>query len=1162
MPEPVISTLFDVQSRFLRSVQLERDFTDPQALRGYVLTPQTKSYAQRLISGLRPESGQRAWRITGDYGSGKSSFALLLAHLLGDKNPTLPLHLRQAFDFRKQGIPRPRLLPILVTGSSQPLAVALLRGLQRDLLSSCNRGRPPAIIEDIGKALQRPNNVSILDEEVIRLVRESASYVVHADKGSGLLLLLDELGKFLEYGALHPERQDVFLLQGLAETAARSGKTPVMVVGLLHQGFNAYAEHLSQPAQREWEKIAGRFDELLFNQPLEDTAVLISDALQVRTTSMPSRAVLKARRDMAAVVKRGWYGAAASTRNLIETAARLYPLHPTVLPVLVKLFSRFGQNERSLFSFLLSTEPFGLQEFANRCSRLGESYQMHHLYDYARSTFGQRLALQSFRTHWNQVDSLIDSFHGDHDIELQILKTVGLLNLIDTGHLLATDEAIELAVTQKDSEQDRGAIRAALRKLRDKKVLYHRGVAGGYCLWPHTSVNLDKAYQDATKALGRIPQRVANLIHSHLETRPLVARRHYIETGNLRHFDVHFSSVEQLAEEVNLNFNVADGRIIVALCETDEERLEALQFARSKELLDRHEILVAVPYPLRILGRLVQELQRWQWVAANTPELNNDPFAAEEVSRQVTAARQSLEQRIHSVIGLQRLSGGSELQWFYKTKLLPISSGKHLLSYLSTICDGLYDQAPKIANELVNRRVLSSAAAAARMRLIEGIFSSSNKPYLGLDPARKPPEMAIYLSLLKETGIHRQVDDGAYSVVAPSTKKDHSRLGPVLARILEMVESAEISRVKVSDIFVELRKPPFGIRDGLSPILLAIFALVHQQHIAFYENGMFMREMVGLDLMRLTKVPDVFEIQYCKLAGIRSDVFRRLLEILGTNVPRSRKPDILDLVRPLCIFAAQLTPYAKKTRTASPTAAAVRAALLESREPATLLFRQLPEACGFPPFTTATRTKPNEVDHFVSSLKSALDELKMSYPRLQERMKTDLLEAFSLTISFRTARSTLAERANSCVPLVTEPRLKAFCNRLRDLELGDAEWLESLGSLLCSSPPPRWTDVDVDRYSQEISQFASRFRRVESIAFPPNQQVPNQNAMRVCLTRVDGVELTDVIRFPGEDELVISATQDKISEILAQSGSLGLAAVVRAFWKALEPVRGATSGPN
>ena len=52
--------------------------------------------------------------------------------------------------------------------------------------------------------------------------------------------------------------------------------------------------------------------------------------------------------------------------ELVNLSPSLYPLHPTLIPALSKFFRRFGQNERSLFSFILSSEPFALQDFAER----------------------------------------------------------------------------------------------------------------------------------------------------------------------------------------------------------------------------------------------------------------------------------------------------------------------------------------------------------------------------------------------------------------------------------------------------------------------------------------------------------------------------------------------------------------------------------------------------------------------------------------------------------------------------------------------------------------------------------------------------------------------------------------------------------------------------
>ena len=51
-----------------------------------------------------------------------------------------------------------------------------------------------------------------------------------------------------------------------------------MLLGLLHQGFHAYAENLPSAVRHEWEKVAGRFDEIVFDQPLAHTAALVSGA--------------------------------------------------------------------------------------------------------------------------------------------------------------------------------------------------------------------------------------------------------------------------------------------------------------------------------------------------------------------------------------------------------------------------------------------------------------------------------------------------------------------------------------------------------------------------------------------------------------------------------------------------------------------------------------------------------------------------------------------------------------------------------------------------------------------------------------------------------------------------------------------------------------------
>src|SRR5262249_47460071 len=124
---------------------------------------------------------------------------------------------------------------------------------------------------------------------------------------------------------------------------------------------------------------------------------------------------------------------------------------------------------------------------------------------------------------------------------------------------------------------------------KTRRVLYRPGISGTFCLWPPTSVDLEAAYERAAQAIRTVPSG-STALEEFLEIRPLVARRHYIETGNLRYFDVRYVPVERIAETAAATSS-ADGVVVVALCETktDCDKAEAVvrsdQFKRRKECL-------------------------------------------------------------------------------------------------------------------------------------------------------------------------------------------------------------------------------------------------------------------------------------------------------------------------------------------------------------------------------------------------------------------------------------------------------------------------------------------------------------------------------------------------------------------------------------------------
>ena len=213
---PAISDFFRVPTRFLRSVQLERDFHDVAALEHYVVTAHMAEAFRRIADGLRVNSGRRAWRITGDYGVGKSSFALVLAHLFQDRSPFAVSRIADAIGWPNDDFDPPALIPVLVTGSREGIVAALASGIAETLRRrKPARGRMPKalarLIDQAGQVEAEGDAAGL--ERLLDAVR------TYAD-GSGVLLIVDELGKLLEYASQRHEHEDVFV----HPTSGRNGR--------------------------------------------------------------------------------------------------------------------------------------------------------------------------------------------------------------------------------------------------------------------------------------------------------------------------------------------------------------------------------------------------------------------------------------------------------------------------------------------------------------------------------------------------------------------------------------------------------------------------------------------------------------------------------------------------------------------------------------------------------------------------------------------------------------------------------------------------------------------------------------------------------------------------------------------------------------------------
>lgn len=1137
----LVRDLLNVSPRFMRSVNLERDFADARALEGYVTTTDAETHLKLIADGLRNESGQRAWHITGDFGSGKSSFALVLATLMGRQLSEVPASLTELSSILPLSPKAPRFLPVLVTGSREAMSLAVLRSLASALENAIHPKKKSAACK---KALTFLSKGGFQDRDVVELVEQAASELVDGGSHGGLLLIIDELGKFLEFAALNPDAQDVFFLQSLAEAASRSQSAPIHLVGLLHQGIAEYAEKLPITAQREWAKVGERFGHIDFKQPLGQVASLVSAAIGANSDASELKGWKSAAKEaMASAIDLGMFGPAAGKVELSRIAPSLYPLHPTVIPVLTKFFRRFGQNERSLFSFLLSAEPYALNDFAEQSASSDSLFRLSDFYDFAAYNFAHRLGSQSYRSHWNHIDAVIRGAAEEDEQIQRFLKTIGILNVLQEPELPPTLDIISLSLGHPPGLNDH------LLKLCQRGILFNRGQLSGYSLWPHASVNLEHRFIAATETVTHSTP-IASVVQDRLDARPVVARRHYIQTGNLRHFDVRFLTALEFAKadaEPQASFP-ADGMITVVLCESAAERAEAEKAAC--RLKDAPRLLVAISPALESLASYSLNLERWHWVERSTPELKDDRFAAEEVDRQIKAATQALEQRIQEYVGFRGLDAtntSTKVAWYYLGQEVDLltKQEKSLQEYLSSLCDQLFHLAPRVRNELVNRHSISSAAASARQKLFEGMLKNASLDHLGFPENRYPPEKSMYLSVLAAGRMHRE-RDGKWAIEFPPVDDDPLHLRPALDAVLLKLEEVPDRRVPVSELYEMLRSEPFGVRDGLIPILLLAVFIVHETEIAVYEDKVFQPDVEENLMMRFARRWETFEFQLCRIQGVRKALISELAAVVEAD--RAESSHLLSIVRPLYLFIAGLQDYARQTDKLSPETLALRKAIEAAREPADLVFHEIPKALGFDP---QAKSKLDAVA-LAKKLRDSITELRRCFPELQSRMAGAILKSFRHEGPLEGWRQSIAESAETVVVGLGDPEFRAFCLKLTDAENPEAEWLEALGSQLTRCPPSRWKDRDEVVFCGRIETFARQFERVLATCFLKDGSLP-ETAIRVAITPRSGVE----------KDLVVSLTPEQLHEtekLLVQlrkhlprnQPNISLAALSRLLWDSLQ----------
>ena len=973
-----------------------------------------------------------------------------------------------------------------------------------------------------------------------------------AEGGAGLLLVIDELGKFLEYAAQDPAYGDLFVLQSLAEFATRSQETPLLMLTILHQAFEQYAQRLATSQREEWSKVQGRFEDVPFVEPTEQVLRLIGDAIE--STTKVENPNLSVAVDLELKPRQ------LDANEFMSLLESCLPLHPTVALIVSSLFRRFAQNERSLFALLNSSEPHGLQDFLTNQTydgRVLPTFTLSNLYDYVHTALGSSLYTSSNGAKWAEIESAIERLPNPSPMTVKLIKTIGLLGIVgESSPNLKASKALLRYALDEDAEMFQNEVDApveslesALAMLEQRSIVIYRRYNDAYALWEGSDIDIEARLRDARAQLDpnlRLPPALSTL----MQPQPLIARRHLFVTGTLRYFAVRYTDLEGFDADLQMPSDDTDGVVLYALPASELEAEQLVKKATEASVAARKEVLIAIPQSIGFLRDAVLELWCLEWVDENTPALAGDATARRELRARRTEAEREVSEKLTSLFGgniaapqvgsvpTPTRKGDAEVcLWYRNGEPTPIASRRGLNEYLSTICDSVYNETPILRNELINRGQISSQAASARRKLIGAMLEFQQQEKLGI--TGYPPEMSIYLSLLFDTGIHRCVA-GVWGFHPPNTD-DKNRISSTWLEIEKFLSGCEEQRQSVAKLYGQLEKPPFGLRSGPMPILLCAVLLHYEAEIALYEGGSFVADISLAVFERLIKSPEKFELKRFRMEGIRAEVFEQFTGMISKPVSMTgTPPNLLVIVRPLISFIHKLPRYTMLTQDLSDAAITLRRAIADAREPDSLLFEQLPQALGFDTFGALAETDSKTVDAFFNTLRSTLSELNRAYDDLLSFIEGMLVSAFSLQ-SNDSPHTELTKRAQPLLDLAIETKLKGFLIRVCDEGLDFKGWLEAIGTYIANKPPTAWNDSDKAHFEMNLSELAKKFHRFEVVSFERQRQSEKSTdsageVIRVGITTLSSTEQERVVTVPPTAEAQVDNIERGIEQVFESAG--------------------------
>ena len=1062
---------------FSLSANIENGFAEGSQ---YLVTPNAQNAIHNIVNDFR--SGIHSFTIIGSYGTGKSSFLLALESDLRKSG-------KQKYLFDAKNLSDAKSFEILnIVGDYLEMSSLLSKALNVE-----------------------GNSTSILDSL-------KDYYTQCQKKGKFLLIVVDEFGKVLEHAAKNNPEKELYFLQKLSEFVNLPSRQ-MMLLTTLHQNFGAYAKGLTEEQANEWTKVKGRFKEITFVEPVEQLLYLASAQLQKEGGANDSKNVTSL------------FNLAKDTRYVakdfpLETAQKLHPLDLFSAYTITTAIQRYGQNERSLFTFLAAKGANSISEF-KPAEHL--TYNLQKVYDYVLYNFYSYLKdANADSMSWSTIQLSIERVEGqdwkdDEEMSkaVKLVKAIGLLNLFGTAGFKLTEQNLADYARQAMSIDNAEEV---IQKLSTKKIIRYAAYKERLMLFEGTDVDLEAEIREAGLMVSR-PVAFVDELNIFFNRRISPVKAHFYQKGTPRFFD--YMICEEPMDVVPNGDT--DGYIELVFSTQKKALSEIKKFSSEKD----HALIFAYFTNTEDIIDHLHNIKKYMYLLERVID-KNDRVAVTEIQK----LKEYEETLLNKAVSDNLFAYKNRVIWVFKGKEQKVESHRDFNQLLSRVCDTVYCKTPVMNNELFNKHKLSGTITAARKSYLTYLTEHNSETGMGFPEDKFPPEKAIYYSLLLNTGLHQNGDFAD----APTNKG----FLPLWEACEEFLKSSENKARKISELIKLLSAQPYKLKQGFLDFWIPTYLFIKRQDFALYDasKGAFMPNvnMEFFDLLQ--KHPGDFEIKKFAVDGVKLGFFNQYRRFINLGDEFTiTNASFIETIKPFLSFYVRLDEYTKHTRKFDhESTMKFRDVLAKAKDPEKAFFEDLPEALGF----TQEKLKQEEfINEYGKIIQRAIRELRSCYSRLIDRIEARLVEDFGLqSYDYSEYIIEVRERLKHVKDYLLTDKQREFYHHVMTEYDNRTQWYQSICYTILEQRLDELKDEQEDKLSDDLIYLFRECVKYSVISQKVDDSEKNEVYSFDMVTNRGTNLRTQTYVLPEKDKSKANELEKKINQLLSGDTNLDVCALL------------------